>query len=95
MSIEESITLSPLLDLTMLLLFNLRHLNQSHAFAISLVELLLDQRKSKTMSPQAGKQLFHFLRLIIKDKKAQLSELVGGDYSSDEDNLDDQLLDID
>ena len=65
-----------LLDFLMLLLHNMRNENKSHAFAIQISELLLKQRGKRTIGAQQGKQLFQFLRLIIKDKKSMISDLM-------------------
>ena len=79
----------------MLLLYNLRDLNQSHLFANAIAELLLCQKKTTTINSSAGKALFVFLRMIVKDKKAQLSQLRKESDSPEEDDLDVQLLDND
>ena len=82
--------LGHLLDFSMLLLHNMRNENKSHAFAIQISELLLQQRVKRVIGAQQGKQLFHFLRLVIKDKKSLVSDLVK--LQDQEEN--DQMLDM-
>ena len=79
--IGESRILRYVLNFVMVLLSILREENKSHAFASDIADLLISRQNKSKISNERARELFCFLRLIVKDKIAQVEAL--GEYESD------------
>ena len=71
----ESCILRHLLDFTMVLLSILQAENKSHSFATEVAELLLSRYTTGDIDVGRARELFYFLRLIVKDKMTQVEAL--------------------
>ena len=68
--IGESRILRYVLNFVMVLLSILREENKSHAFASDIADLLISRQNKSQISNERARELFCFLRLIVKDKIA-------------------------